>query len=105
MANDQDQDQITETIVINMAKDMLPSQIAKVIRQMATVGHALVSNVTRFAAIRERAEVVGMGFPVYQQVSAATANLDAAANSLEQGQRQVLAGGLPPHPGSGFGRA
>jgi len=94
---------ITETITVSFSADMTPSQMAKILRSVSTVLHAFVSNVTRYAAIGEGRNA-GAGAPVVQQIFSATANVDAAANALEQGQRTMLdPSRLPPPPG--FGRA
>lgn len=98
-------DQITETITINLTGDTPVHQHKKILRQVANVLHALMSNGMRFAAIDGGdGRNAGASFQIYQQVFGAAANVDAAAMALEQGGRKVVdprAMGVPP----GFGRA
>jgi hypothetical protein len=92
---------ITETITVPFSADMTPSQMAKVMRSVANVMHAMVSNLTRYAAIGEGRNV-GAGHPSIQQMYSCAANADAAAMGLEQGNRTVLdPSRLPPPPGIG----
>ena len=95
---------ITETISIPLTMDMTPSQVTKIMRQIANILHALVANGMRYAAIGEGRNA-GASFPVHQQVYTAAANIDNAATALENGQKQVLTGPMPPPPHGGMGRA
>jgi hypothetical protein len=98
---------ITETITVNLQSDIPRHQHAKILRQVANILHALLSNGMRYAAIDGGAERnTGAGFQIHQQTYTAAANIDSAAMALENAGRQVLTGALPPPPhGNGMGRA
>jgi len=90
---------ITETITVPFSTDITPSRHARIIRQVANILHALLSNSLRYAAVGDGRNA-GAGFQINQQTYTAAANLDAAAYALEQGQKAVIdPSRMPPPPG------
>jgi len=96
--------EIKETISFSYTEDLTPSKISRRLRQMANLGHALLANLARSASIDEKN--AGFGAPVIQQIVTATANLDAAARALDQGNvARIVTGPQIPPPPTGIGRA
>jgi hypothetical protein len=96
---------IEETIIVPFSADISRSQHAKILRQVANILHALLSNATRYAAIGDGRNA-GASFPIHQQTYTAAANVDAAATMLENAGKAVIdPSRLPPPPGSLVGRA
>ena len=90
---------ITETITVPFSADMTRSQQAKVMRQVANILHAILSNAMRYAAIGD-GNNIGAGHPIYQQTYAAAGNADAVAKALETDDSRIMRGTpqIPPPP-------
>jgi len=83
--------EVTETITVP-DRDLSPSEMARIMRQVAHVTNFLASLVMRQAGLSSRERVVGAGHPITQSIIACAAQADAAAINLE-GPSQVATGG------------
>jgi hypothetical protein len=100
---------ITETITVPLSTDMTPSQMAKVLRRTSNILHALVSNLTKYAAIGDGVNA-GAGSQVIQQIFGAAAQTDSASHIIEQSNSmiatpQMIAEQVKRGGGGGMGRA
>ena len=100
---------ITETITVPLSTDMTPSQMAKVLRRTSNILHALVSNLTKHAAIGDGVNA-GAGSQVIQHIFGAAAQTDSASHIIEQSNSmiatpQMIAEQVKRGGGGGMGRA
>jgi hypothetical protein len=100
---------ITETITVPLSTDMTPSQMAKVLRRTSNILHALVSNLTKYAALGDGVNA-GAGSQVIQQIFGAAAQTDSASHIIEQSNSmiatpQMITDQVRRGGGGGMGRA
>jgi hypothetical protein len=106
-ANDEISDplNITETITVRLGGGMVPSQMALVMRKIARLANAVISNITADAATSgPNAGNHGVGHPIAQMIVGAAAQAEAAAANLE-GPSQIARGPQIPPGFPGMGRA